>query len=240
MVNYRIAVAARKGGVGKSSIACGIGSVLAHKGLRTLVVDLDPQSNAAYILGADPTAPGTALLLNARELKPSTVLSGFDVLPGGLDLMGASIQKLHPEELADLTQDLEYDAILFDCPPGNEHLERLGTTASDIAFIVCNAHPLAVIGGGRVLIDLMENHERNRRGPSQWAFVQSQIDRRRTMDRELAEQLSSAYANIPIHTVHQDTNLALAAADRIPIMEYAPQSKAAEDLIMITEWILHG
>ena len=140
------------------------------------MIDLDPQSNAAYILGADPTALGTASLLNRQHVAPAEVNESLHVFPGGLDLLGAGIQKLHPEELADLTSALEYDVIIFDCPPGNENLERLGTTASDIALVVCNAHPLAVIGAGRVLMDLKENHERNRRGPSKWSFVQSQID----------------------------------------------------------------
>ena len=49
---YRIAIAARKGGVGKTSIACGLASVFAAQQKSVLVVDLDPQSNAAYALGA--------------------------------------------------------------------------------------------------------------------------------------------------------------------------------------------
>lgn len=50
MAQTRIAVAARKGGVGKTSIACGLGSVMASQGKQVLVIDLDPQSNAAYYL----------------------------------------------------------------------------------------------------------------------------------------------------------------------------------------------
>ena len=240
MIKYRIAIAARKGGVGKSSIACGLASVLSKDSYRTLVVDLDPQSNAAYVLGVDPTAPGTADVLNRSNVEPESVNPMLHVFPGGLDLMGASIQKLHPEELADITAELDYDAVIFDCPPGNENLERLGTTASDIALVVCNAHPLAVIGAGRVLMDLKENHARHRRGPSKWSFVQSQIDQRRSLDRELTEQLKSAYPGIPLQIVRQDTNLALAAADRIPIMDYAPNSKAADDLKEIVRWIINA
>jgi cellulose biosynthesis protein BcsQ len=94
MSSYRIAVAARKGGVGKTTIACGIASVLASKKLRVLVIDLDPQSNAAFILGGDPTQPGTATLLSGQSPRPLAIDDYLAVLPGGPELMNHAIQQL--------------------------------------------------------------------------------------------------------------------------------------------------
>ena len=240
MIPYKIAVPARKGGVGKTCVSCGIASIFAKRGLKVLVIDLDPQSNAAYVIGADPTAQGSAHFLLRKNIQPTEVTQNLYVLPGGLDLLSHSIQKLHPEELADLVADLSFDALIIDCPPGNENLERLAVTCADIALVVTNAHPLAVLGASRVVMDLAENCDRNRKGPKRWALVQSQIDLRRTLDRELESQLKANFPNVDLLLIRQDASLSLAAADRVPIMEYAPNSKAAQDLEHIADWIING
>jgi chromosome partitioning protein len=238
---YRIAVAARKGGVGKTTIACGLASIFAAQQKSVLVVDLDPQSNAAYALGVDPSAPGTAELLMGKTPTPLVANEYLHVYPGGPNLNNQALQSLHPEDLADIIDRLPYEVIILDCPPGSENLERFGIVAATIALVVTNAHPFALMGADRVLSTLDTYRQKERRSARIWALVLSQIDERRGLDKTLPSELATMYPDIKHLMVHQDTNLSQAGAQQIPIVEYAPKSKAAEELKTIAQWVVtHG
>jgi chromosome partitioning protein len=235
---HRIAIAARKGGVGKTTIACSLASVFAAQQKSVLLIDLDPQSNSAYALGVDPGAPGTAELLMGKQPSPLVANEFLHVYPGGPNLNNQAIQSLHPEDLADLIDRVPYDVVILDCPPGNENLERFGIVASNITLVITNAHPLAIMGASRVLTTLDSYRNKERRGPKDWALIASQIDERRGLDRTLPEELKTMYPEIEHLMVRQDTNLSQAIAQQTPIMEYAPKSKSAEELKTIAQWIV--
>ena len=55
-VSRTIAVANQKGGVAKTTTVASLGSALAERGRKVLLVDLDPQSCLTFSLGLDPDA----------------------------------------------------------------------------------------------------------------------------------------------------------------------------------------
>jgi chromosome partitioning protein len=233
-----IAVAGRKGGVGKTTIVCGLASIFSHRGKRVLVIDLDPQSNAAFALGVDPSAPGTAAFLT-EGATPVQAGPNLWVLPGGPGLTEAKMQRLHPEDLADAVSRINgVEVVICDCPPGIEYLERLGLTAADTALVVADAHPFAALGAGRVLEDLAAMRERGRRSPARWALVMSRIDTRRNADRRMTDNVSEAFPEVHRLQVHQDTALANATSDQVLIMQVAPKSRGVEDLCRVADWTM--
>jgi chromosome partitioning protein len=165
-----IAVANQKGGVGKTTTAVNLGAGLAERGLRVLVVDLDPQGNASTGLG-----------LNIRELEatmydvllddvpiedciePSEVRNLF-VAPASLDLAGAEI-----ELVAAMSRELrlrraldpisaDYDYILIDCPPslGLLTLNAFAAVGEVLVPIQCEYYALEGLGQLLHNVDLVQ------------------------------------------------------------------------------------
>lgn len=237
----KVAVAAGKGGVGKTTIACGIASVLATQGYRVLLVDLDPQSNAAWGLGADPTQPGTAELLLGEHPVPIRLTDHLSVLPGGPGLKGHEVMRLDPEALADAIAMFDHTAIIFDCPPGLDHLERFGLVAAEMALIVVDAHPFAIQGAARVIETLSARRQKNRSGAQRWSLVMSRVDLRRTLDKDLEAALNAMFSGVDRLLIRQDVALALATTERIPVMETASHiSRGVTDLQDVVKWLQHG
>ena len=79
-----------KGGVGKTTVALGLAGAAQQHGVRTLVVELDPQANSTIALDAGPTTATVADVLDdprrsvlQRAIAPSGWGEGVDVLVGG-------------------------------------------------------------------------------------------------------------------------------------------------------------
>ncbi|MBC7463074.1 MAG: ParA family protein [Actinobacteria bacterium] len=129
-------VSNQKGGVGKTTTTVNIAAALAMGGLRTLVIDLDPQGNASTALGVPHLANnGIYEVLMGTATIDSVVqkVAGFPHLEcissntalaqAEINLVSIVARELRLKEaIAELTQsraaqDLAYDYILIDCPP---------------------------------------------------------------------------------------------------------------------------
>lgn len=237
----KIVVASRKGGVGKSTLTSGLASYFSTQGKRVLAIDLDPQSNLAFMMGADPTLEGTSKLLKGEQLVTQTLEGdeNIHILAGGPTLAQQDLARLDPEDLLDSLKGLPYDVFLFDCPPGSEHLERLGIVAADVALVVTNAHPIAIVGAQRVLDDLQRRHQKKRKGPHRWSIVMNMIDTRRTLDKSVDELIENPN-NIPTFKVKQDSKISYASACGLPLFQYAPTTSSALSIGEIGTWCLNG
>lgn len=232
-----VAAAAEKGGVGKTTMAMCLASLYAHTGSRTLVIDVDPQSNVAFGFGKPPDAPGTAEFLMGQRPQHIEVAENLRILPGGPTLNDRKIQSLEPEALLDAIAGLEYDAIFFDCPAGNQHLQRMALVAATTALAVADAHKYALQGARQIINAVKDRKQKGRPGCSKWAVIQNRIDIRRGLDRDFDNAVDQTLSEITRFQVKQDAQIALSSMYGVPIMQFAPTTPAVAELRLIKEWI---
>jgi len=158
-----ISVCNQKGGVGKTTTAINLSSGLALEGLKTLLIDIDPQSNATGGLGIDKSSVGKSIYdafmdrLSLGELILPTPVQGLDLAPSNIELTGAEVELVNePNREGRLRGVLDsvknrYKYILIDCPPSLSLLTVNGLTASDSVIIPLQCEYYALEGISQLL-----------------------------------------------------------------------------------------
>ena len=158
-----LAVAAQKGGVGKTTTAVSIASAWARlHGLHVLVVDLDPQANVSISVRSQILANrgGGALTdilddekrLEVAEIAAETDVEGFHVTP-----MDPALQHFEDRMVSRIGKELilrtalqvtrtHYDAIVIDCPPHIGGLTVNALVAADAVLVPTGLAALSVAG----------------------------------------------------------------------------------------------
>jgi chromosome partitioning protein len=174
-----ITVANQKGGVGKTTSAVNLGVALALYGLRTLVVDLDPQGNASTALGVEHSV-GTPSIYDAlvgdstfTEVVHQTGASpNLHCVPATIDLAGAEIELVSvvareyrlrraiESYLHALPEEQRPHYVLIDCPPSLGLLTLNALVAGDEVLIPIQCEYYALEGLGQLInnIDLVRQH----------------------------------------------------------------------------------
>lgn len=158
-----ISFANQKGGVGKTTTASSLASILASKGKKVLAIDLDPQSNLSSGLGFEKTAEYKSsydVLIREAEISevfvPTNIPNLF-LVPSKIDLAASEIElvpKISRERILKEKIDKirsSYDYILIDCPPSLGLLTLNALVASDGIMIPVQCEYYALEGISQLL-----------------------------------------------------------------------------------------
>jgi len=246
-----LSIANQKGGVGKTTTSINLAAALALKKKKTLLIDLDPQSNATiaffdakdiqttmFDIFADHAVPMSAVI---RPTKDENLF----VAPARLALARLEQQLAgqfdapfkFKDAIAPILKDYEF--IVVDTPPALGILTVNALVASSHLLVPIQAAYFAIEGTD----DLLETYGRIRSRPNPdlkvLGVVITLFDKRTNISRDTHEQIRATFGNALFKTrISKNVRLEESPAYKETIFAYAPKSSGAEEYKKLAQEVI--
>jgi chromosome partitioning protein len=197
-----IAVAGRKGGVGKSTIAGNLAAEFAAMKRSVRVLDADPQHSLVAW-----AAQGDGMLARAVEQ-----------VEGGDGALRARVRQAEKDA----------DMVLIDTPPGAPEIAYEAALVADLMLLPCGASPLDLFALKEALSLALKARAERRSKKPRIRFVPSKVLMSTNLGRGLASSLKEMGKKV-LPPIGQRIVVAEAVASGLTVAEYAPNSAAHEE-----------
>lgn len=241
-----ITTAVIKGGTGKTTTAAALAQAAAAAGKKVLAIDLDPQANLSFFIGADQNGGGSYDLLHGGE--PAQLIQhtaqGIDAITASPDLATekttpASAMRLR-EAIAPLKR--RYDMIIIDTPPQMGELTYNALQAATGLIIPLETDNSSLQGLYQIT-DIAHQMQRSNPDLSILGVILTRYDQRPKLNRYLQEVIASTGEEIGapfIMGIRPGIAIREAQAMQLSLYDYAPKSKPAQDYKSLYELIKEG
>lgn len=237
---HKLVVANFKGGVGKTTLAVNLCMVLSQVlGERVLLVDTDPSANVTAQLKVRPTHTLSELILGdvSTQAAITTVpeYDGLHVIASSRATQAAEFRltsQVGRERILAkrLREAGDFDYIVFDTPPSISIMAQNAFVCADHVLIPVSMDPMSLLGASTTIGLLNEVREALDVGCSLAGIVPTFVDRRLIITRVVMDAIQSRFNGAPILPgIRTDTAVRKATASQVPIVKYAPGSRASKD-----------
>lgn len=245
-----ITVYNQKGGVTKTSFVLNVGAILADKGYKTLVIDLDMQANLTAGIGLLEYEYTSFNVLTDKKFDINRAIyetnyENLSIIPSNIELSKADTilnttigrEVLLRRRLESIKND--YDFIVVDTGPTLNLLAVNALTAADYLIIPLIPQYFSIIG----LKDIINTYEEVRDNLNEdlrlLGITLAMLDKRIKIGMETKKLLDDNFKGIVFNTnISTDTQVIYSQDSRTPLIHFNKNSKALNDYINLTDEIL--
>jgi chromosome partitioning protein len=238
-----ISIANQKGGVAKTTTALNLGAGLNQEGYKTLLIDLDSQTDLTIGLGIPEVEHTINDIMNGKDITKAILKleNGLSVIPASKDLKATQISLNKSDVLIKALAGIKnkYDFILIDTNPGMTILTVNALLACNMILIPITPEYLSLRG----LKDFRETIEQlNNRfeiTPAKVKILITNYDKRKRLHQEAIELVKERFKKDLLKTIIR-TNVALAESVSYfkSIYDYEPASHGSQDYNNLTKEII--
>ena len=246
-----ISLTNQKGGVGKTTSSVNLAVSFAVSEVKTLLIDLDPQSNATTgiedLIVEQKGSIYDAIIRGSstKDVITKTKLDFLDIVTSNSDLVGAEVELVgimaREFQLEKVLKPIikKYDYILIDCPPSLGLLTLNALTCSNSLIIPIQCEYYALEGLGQLLNTVRLVQKNLNPNLEIEGVLLTMYDSRLNLSKQVAEEVRGFFKDKIFETIIQrNVRLSEAPSFGKPALLYDANSTGAQNYMSLVEEIL--